>query len=449
MHIAPLRSPFAWAAALLLVGCGNTSSSNEPDAGADAAFAETSAVDAGADVADDGATDASTDSKSDDATDASDVGSDTATTLGCPSSAPLGAAVPISPSISASFGNALSLGVAGSVGAVGWIDTQPGGNTTPSYLQLIDLPTVGKHGDLITLASAALEEGGPIRIAPSGSDFLLAYDRTDYTYGTVRTRLEKIDAAGTRSLFQFDAQTPAPTALITTPAGSAIAYGDFDVSLRRFTTAGAFAPGTSVTSISTHGVRAGLAYDDASSTYLLLYRHYVSGDPFPTPAVARVASNGALMSADTPVAPGAFIGTQSPFRLVATKSGYSTVFDRNDASGKSLGLHLLSLHADGSADGAPKLLVTTGHEAALAWNGSFFGVIWEDARDTVGGSIYFAAFDASGTRLGDELQLSPPIDRGRYVDIAWDGKAFVVVWMDQRESIGQQRVYATRVCGAS
>lgn len=88
--------------------------------------------------------------------------------------------------------------------------------------------------------------------------------------------------------------------------------------------------------------------------------------------------------------------------------------------------------------------------AVLAWNGRVLGAVWQDRRDPSGGyEIYFNRLTPEGERLGPDQRIS--FARGFSVNpsIAWTGEEFLLVWQDERDSIGDgsYEIYAQRVDG--
>jgi len=86
--------------------------------------------------------------------------------------------------------------------------------------------------------------------------------------------------------------------------------------------------------------------------------------------------------------------------------------------------------------------------AALAWNGRVLGAVWQDRRDPSGGyEIYFNRLTPEGERLGPDQRIS--FARGFSVNpaIVWTGEEFLLVWQDERDSVGEggYEIYAQRV----
>ncbi len=63
----------------------------------------------------------------------------------------------------------------------------------------------------------------------------------------------------------------------------------------------------------------------------------------------------------------------------------------------------------------------------LVWNGSGYGIFWQENRlGTETSRVYFASLDALGNKLGTDIQLTNT-DSG-LVDVVWDGSAHALLW---------------------
>ena len=108
-------------------------------------------------------------------------------------------------------------------------------------------------------------------------------------------------------------------------------------------------------------------------------------------------------------------------------------------------------------DGTPTMLqqqiTTTPNDAfgaALAWNGRVLGAVWQDRRDPSGGyEIYFNRLTPDGERLGPDQRISFAPGFSVNATIAWTGEEFLLVWQDERDTVGQggYELYAQRVDG--
>jgi hypothetical protein len=103
----------------------------------------------------------------------------------------------------------------------------------------------------------------------------------------------------------------------------------------------------------------------------------------------------------------------------------------------------------GAAIGSDIRLDTTGTTQkfpSAAWSGSEYAVVWQD--DQSGDfEIYFKRFDASMAPIGSAVRLTSSAGASRVPEIAWNGSEYGVVWEDERNG-GDQEIYFTRVSAA-
>ncbi len=77
---------------------------------------------------------------------------------------------------------------------------------------------------------------------------------------------------------------------------------------------------------------------------------------------------------------------------------------------------------------------------SLAWNGTGFGVAWQDDRDGQMG-IYFALLDAQGRLPGDDFRISDVAGVGVTPSLVWTGDGYGVAWEDERDGFEQSEIY--------
>ena len=82
---------------------------------------------------------------------------------------------------------------------------------------------------------------------------------------------------------------------------------------------------------------------------------------------------------------------------------------------------------------------------AVAWNGSSYLVVWEDARNG-GKDIFGSRFGASGDPFGNGVAISTAAGDQLAPTVATHGSDFVVAWQDTRN--GGNDIYGNRVPGA-
>ena len=67
----------------------------------------------------------------------------------------------------------------------------------------------------------------------------------------------------------------------------------------------------------------------------------------------------------------------------------------------------------------------------IEWNGTDFGVLFQDNRDGQA-DIYFTAVDSSGNKLFLERKITNTVDVCTVPDLSWDGSDYGLVWEDHR-----------------
>ncbi len=120
-----------------------------------------------------------------------------------------------------------------------------------------------------------------------------------------------------------------------------------------------------------------------------------------------------------------------------------------DNTGGNYEIYFRLLEANGTPVGNP-IRITNAANASdwpdLVWTGSFFGLAWEDERSGVGKEdVYFQKLDASGNKVGPEIQVTTDGARQMAPILKWTGTDFGVVWTDTRFT--QREIYFRRLDG--
>lgn len=77
---------------------------------------------------------------------------------------------------------------------------------------------------------------------------------------------------------------------------------------------------------------------------------------------------------------------------------------------------------------------------SIAWNGTGFGVAWQDDRDGQWG-IYFALLDAQGRQPSEDFRISDTAGVGVTPSVVWTGEGYGVAWEDERDGFEQAEIY--------
>ena len=96
------------------------------------------------------------------------------------------------------------------------------------------------------------------------------------------------------------------------------------------------------------------------------------------------------------------------------------------------GVYLRSIGDDGALGEASKVnnFPADASGAQLAFTGDRFGVVWQDRREG-DYEVFFNTLDASGQKLGPDLNLSQSFGFSLNPALTWTGREFVVVWQDE------------------
>jgi hypothetical protein len=102
-------------------------------------------------------------------------------------------------------------------------------------------------------------------------------------------------------------------------------------------------------------------------------------------------------------------------------TGSDVLFHRISAAGEMIGSKL-AVTSDLSASSDP----------CLVWNGTEFAVAWHDNRSTTV-DIYFARISAIGEIIGTDIQVTDDASWSLYPSLAWNGSGYGVAWQDGRD----------------
>lgn len=96
---------------------------------------------------------------------------------------------------------------------------------------------------------------------------------------------------------------------------------------------------------------------------------------------------------------------------------------------------------DGELIGSEVRLTEAAFVSALPsaqWTGTEYAVTWFDGRHG-NEEIYFARYDTTGGRIGDEVRVTDDPGQSRLATLAWTGSEFGITWQDNRS--GSEEVY--------
>lgn len=141
--------------------------------------------------------------------------------------------------------------------------------------------------------------------------------------------------------------------------------------------------------------------------------------------------------------------------LVWTGSGYGVAWVVESGTGFNQ-VYFARLHADGTLNGAEVKAsfngsTETAHSIApsLAWNGTYYAVVWHDERN--GGTnrdIFATTFDSSGAMVVHDVAMCTESNHQQYPSISWaeGSNMYVIVWQDLRSNT-KYEIYSSWLTG--
>jgi hypothetical protein len=115
-------------------------------------------------------------------------------------------------------------------------------------------------------------------------------------------------------------------------------------------------------------------------------------------------------------------------------------------------IYFARLDASGAVIGTEVRVTNDAADSAwpdLAWNtvDKQWALVWHDTRDG-NDEIYFARLDAMGTKLGADVRLTNAANFSGFPSIDWNGSEYGVSWQDERTTVGKPAIYFAQVSAA-
>jgi hypothetical protein len=115
--------------------------------------------------------------------------------------------------------------------------------------------------------------------------------------------------------------------------------------------------------------------------------------------------------------------------------------------GPTIDVYFRLINADGTTAGST-LAVTASSgicvSPTLAWSGAEFGVAWQ-SQGSGNYEIYFRRITAAGALAGSQLKVTEASDDSIYPSLTWDGTEYGLVWEDYRNTWSHAQVFFARV----
>ena len=109
-------------------------------------------------------------------------------------------------------------------------------------------------------------------------------------------------------------------------------------------------------------------------------------------------------------------------------------FARFSAAGARIGFEVRVTNAPGGS-----------FDPTIAWSGAEWGLAWDDLR-TGDEEIWFGRVDATGVKVGSDLQVSNAAGHSRHPSIAWAGGKYGIAWSDDRDGVNDEIYFSPVGC---
>lgn len=146
--------------------------------------------------------------------------------------------------------------------------------------------------------------------------------------------------------------------------------------------------------------------------------------------MSTLDSAGAEVAGELPLTS---TGTSIAASLVWTSTEYGLAWQDNSLGGDDE-IFFARVDSDAAIVGTSVRVTNAAGRSAipsLTYNGSGYGVAWEDARNDLL-SIYFVRLSSAGTPVGNELLLSQIGLFARSADLLWTGADYALSWTDNQ-----------------
>jgi hypothetical protein len=160
----------------------------------------------------------------------------------------------------------------------------------------------------------------------------------------------------------------------------------------------------------------------------------------------RIGAGGVAVGTPTRLTNSIWFNT---FPDVAWGAGVFAIVNEDSLNNRSGDqIYLVRAGADGAEVGSDVRVTTAGTYhgyPAVAFDGTNFGIVWEDDTDRGAGAfeIHFARYSAAGTPVGTHGRVSNTVGASRTPAIAWSGTQWGVAW--EEVSDGNSEIHFARL----
>jgi hypothetical protein len=334
--------------------------------------------------------------------------------------------------------------VDGSTLAVAW--QQEGYGT---LLRLADRATLAPLAPEPIQVEGTSEAASQLRFAPWPSGFGLSYRTTHWLNGGSACRAKMfgpdLQQLGMAYASTADAACDSPSMVHDGAGWGYLWYrGNGDVFLRFLEDTGEPLSGAVVDEGGGyHGMVSG--FNPLTQRYIVVYEKGFEGEMGSEVVSAEVDLTGSVLASGVRIsdAPGA----SSWPEIAWNGTGFGVIWEDDRDLDAHYDLFFAELDGSGTPLGPEVELITTANGyltgARIVSNGQVHGVVWRAAGD----EVRFQAIDHAGAKIGAEHLVATDVPEDVQVpDITWDGERFVVAWFEDTQGVQSEEVFLSAVC---
>jgi hypothetical protein len=329
----------------------------------------------------------------------------------------------------------------GSEYGLGWQDNRSGN----SHSYFVRLSSTGTEISSELDLSSSIGNMGPV-LAWSGSEFGVAYDGN---CPSCQVYFVRVSAAGAKigSGVQFSSSGASPRSIVWAASEFGVAYQSSEDMFARIAPNGTvIAQDIRISFTPTNSGIPDLVWTGSEYGY----SWPEGGNPNEKPYFVRVSPTGVKVGSDLVVSSAAvnpYCGTGCYWDeyLAWTGSEYGLVWP--DSRDGNFEIYFSRISTDGAKIGNDIRLTNYAGSSgvpSMVWNNFLFeyDIALMDNRDG-NYEMYFTRISANGTKIGNDLRLTSNASNSQLPSLAWNGSEFGLSWQDNRD--GNNEIYFTRI----